>query len=107
MQAGSIAWFSVFRPDSMIAAFFELQTCDTIPENAGTVSARETLSMNIKQILLAATLSAAASSGFADPLAFANPFSDHAVLQRDGQTPIWGMAEPNAPILLVIKKIMN
>ena len=88
----------------MIAAFFELQTCDTIPENAGTVSARETLSMNIKQILLAATLSAAASSGFADPLAFANPFSDHAVLQRDGQTPIWGMAEPNAPILLVIKK---
>ena len=61
--------------------------------------------MDLKKILLTLASVAGASSAFADPLAFASVFSDNAVIQRDIQAPVWGVAEPRAKIELTILRL--
>lgn len=60
--------------------------------------------MRLKNIIIAAALSAGASSSFADPLALSGIFSDNAVLQRDMETPIWGVSEPGQEIHVAVVK---
>lgn len=54
--------------------------------------------MNFKKLLSILTCIAGTLSAFADPLALASVFSDHAVIQRDIQAPVWGVAAPNATV---------
>ena len=49
-------------------------------------------------VLAAAFVVAAAVVASADPLSFASVLSDHAVLQRDVDCPVWGWAESGAKV---------
>lgn len=60
--------------------------------------------MKIKNIILAAAWSVGVLSSSADPLSFASIFSDNAVLQRDMETPIWGVSEPGSDVRMSIRK---
>ena len=58
----------------------------------------------VKRIVLGAAVAASVAGANAGTLRMASVFSDHAVLQRDGQTPIWGEAEPGQAVRVEISR---
>lgn len=60
--------------------------------------------MDFRKTLLVLASVAGTTSAFADPLALASVFSDHAVIQRDMPAPIWGVATPKSKVEVKILK---
>lgn len=54
--------------------------------------------MDAKTIMGLCVAGLGAASALAEPLALASVFTDHAVLQREVEVPVWGVAEPGTKV---------
>ncbi|MGI5868318.1 MAG: sialate O-acetylesterase [Kiritimatiellia bacterium] len=60
--------------------------------------------MGFQRIAWIALIAVVAAEAQAEPLKLASVFSHHAVLQRDVQTPIWGVAEPGQVVQVEVAR---